>query len=669
MLPKEKDTIQLPDNAFRELQEGESYHPVMDPNRNYPEVNTWSVTWGIVMAMLFSAAAAYLGLKVGQVFEAAIPIAIIAVGASTAAGRKNALGENVIIQSIGACSGAVVAGAIFTLPAIYILQAKYPDDPEMTASFFKVFLSSLLGGIIGILFLIPFRKYFVKEMHGKYPFPEATATTQVLVSGAKGGNQAKPLLIAGLVGGLYDFIVATFGWWNEVVTTRIVGFGEQLADKAKLVFKVNTGAAVLGLGYIIGLKYAFIICLGSLTVWWLVVPGMSMLFGDQVLNMWDPSITDTVGSMTPEAIFKSYGKSIGIGGIAMAGIIGIIRSWGIIRSAVSLASKELKGKGTNLKEVERTSRDISFKMIAIGSILTILVTFAFFWLGVMKGNLLFAVVGILLVTIIAFLFTTVAANAIAIVGSNPVSGMTLMTLILASVVMVAVGLKGTAGMVAALIMGGVVCTALSMAGSFITDLKIGYWLGTTPKKQESWKFLGTLVSAATVGGVMILLNETYGFASGQLAAPQANAMAAVIDPLMNGVGAPWLLYAIGAAIAIVLTLFKVPALPFALGMFIPLELNIPLLIGGGVNWFVTTRSKDKAVNDARGEKGTLIASGFIAGGALMGVVSVVLRFLNINFVSQAWMENHLSEVCSLGAYILLIGFFIWATKVNSSDKK
>ena len=669
MNPEEKDMIQLPDNAFRELNEGESYHPVMEPGKNYPEVNTWSVTWGIIMAMLFSAAAAYLGLKVGQVFEAAIPIAIIAVGASTAARRKNALGENVIIQSIGACSGAVVAGAIFTLPAIYILQAKYPNDPEMTASFIKVFLSSLLGGIIGILFLIPFRKYFVKEMHGKYPFPEATATTQVLVSGAKGGNQAKPLLIAGLVGGLYDFIVATFGWWNEVVTTRVIGFGEQLADKAKLVFKVNTGAAVLGLGYIIGLKYAFIICLGSLAVWWLIVPGMSLFFGDQVLNMWDPSITDTVGSMSPEAIFKSYGKSIGIGGIAMAGIIGIIRSWGIIKSAVSLASKELKGKGTNLEEVERTSRDISFKIIAIGSILTILVTFVFFWLGVMKGNLLFAVVGILLVTIIAFLFTTVAANAIAIVGSNPVSGMTLMTLILASVVMVAVGLKGTAGMVAALIMGGVVCTALSMAGSFITDLKIGYWLGTTPKKQETWKFLGTLVSAATVGGVMILLDKTYGFASGQLAAPQANAMAAVIDPLMNGVGAPWLLYAIGAGIAVVLTLFKIPALPFALGMFIPLELNIPLLIGGGVNWYVTTRSKDKAVNDARGEKGTLIASGFIAGGALMGVVSALLRFFGINLVNEDWMANHLSEICSLGAYILLIIFFIWATKVKSSDIK
>ena len=665
---KEKETVQLPDNAFRELHEGESYEPIMRPDRTYPEVNGWSVTWGIIMAMLFSAAAAYLGLKVGQVFEAAIPIAIIAVGASTAAKRKNALGENVIIQSIGACSGAVVAGAIFTLPAIYILQAKYPDDPEMTASFFKVFLSSLLGGIIGILFLIPFRKYFVKDMHGKYPFPEATATTQVLVSGAKGGNQAKPLLIAGLVGGLYDFIVATFGWWNECFTTRVIPWGEQLADKAKLVFKLNTGAAVLGLGYIIGLKYAFIICLGSLAVWWLVVPGMALFFGDQVLNLWDPSITTPVGEMSPEQIFKAYGKSIGIGGIAMAGIIGIIKSWGIIRSAVSLAAKEMKGKGANMEEIERTSRDISFKIIAIGSIVTILATFVFFWLGVMKGNLLFAVVGILLVTVIAFLFTTVAANAIAIVGSNPVSGMTLMTLILASVVMVAVGLKGTAGMVAALIMGGVVCTALSMAGSFITDLKIGYWLGTTPKKQETWKFLGTLVSAATVGGVMILLNETYGFASGNLAAPQANAMAAVIDPLMNGVGAPWLLYAIGALIAIILTLCKIPALPFALGMFIPLELNLPLLVGGAVNWYVTTRSDDKALNEARSEKGTLIASGFIAGGALMGVVSALLRFGGVNLIDEAWINNHWSEVISLIAYILLILFFIRTSMKTKNDR-
>ena len=652
---------QLPENAFRELKEGESYEPLMSPKGVYPEVNAWSVIWGVIMAMLFSAAAAYLGLKVGQVFEAAIPIAIIAVGVSTATKRSKALGENVIIQSIGACSGAVVAGAIFTLPAIYILQAKYP---EMSASFINIFISSLLGGIIGILFLIPFRKYFVSDMHGKYPFPEATATTQVLVSGAKGGDQAKPLLLAGLVGGLYDFIVATFGWWNENFTSRVVSWGEQLADQAKLVFKVNTGAAVLGLGYIIGLKYALIICLGSVAVWWLVVPGMALIWGGDVLNQWDPSITTAVGDMSPEQIFKSYGKSIGIGAIAMAGIIGIIKSWGIIKGAVSLAAKEMKGSEGASIEAKRTEKDLPFKFIMIASVVTILLTFVFFWFGVMDGNMLFALVAIVLVAVIAFLFPTVAANAIAIVGSNPVSGMTLMTLILASVVMVGVGLKGTSGMLAALIMGGVVCTALSMAGAFITDLKIGYWLGTTPRKQETWKFLGTLVSAATVGGVMMLLNETYGFASGQLAAPQANAMAAVIDPLMNGVGAPWLLYAIGAAIAIILTLSKVPALPFALGMFIPLELNLPLLVGGAVNWYVTTRSKDKAVNDARGERGTLIASGFIAGGALMGVVSALLRFGGVNLINEAWLANPLSELLALLAYILLIIYFVRATRTK-----
>ena len=639
------------------------------------EVNAWSVIWGVLMAVLFSAAAAYLGLKVGQVFEAAIPIAIIAVGVSAAAKRSNALRENVIIQSIGACSGAVVAGAIFTLPAIYILQAKYP---EMSADFLKIFIASLLGGVLGILFLIPFRRYFVEAPQEQFPFPEATATTQVLKSGdtAGGGSpaaavpddsssgsassQAKPLLIAGLVGGLYDFIVATFGWWNENVTSRMLPFGDDVAEKAKLVFKNNTGAAVLGLGYIIGFRYALIITLGSLFVWWLVVPGMALLFPDTVLNQWNPAITTAVGQMSPEQIFTSYGKSIGIGAIAMAGIIGIIKSWGVIKSAVGLATKQTaplpdrEGQGVGL--------DLPFRFIAIAAGITLVLTFLFFWFGVMDGNLLFALVAIVLTAVIAFLFTTVAANAIAIVGSNPVSGMTLMTLILASVVMVGVGLKGTGGMVAALVMGGVVCTALSMAGSFITDLKIGYWCGVEPRKQQTWKFLGTLVSAATVGGVMMLLNETYGFASGALAAPQANAMAAVIDPLMNGVGAPWPLYALGAVIAVVLTVCKVPALAFALGMFIPMELNVPLVIGGAVSWYVTTRSKDEAVNKARGEKGNLIASGFIAGGALMGVVSALLRFGGIQFAYDAWWQNPLSELCSLVAYVLLIAYFIKATK-------
>lgn len=657
---KEKQNIELPENAFRELKEGEEYQPVMNPNKVYPEVSTWSVTWGLVMVVLFSAAAAYLGLKVGQVFEAAIPIAIIAIGMSSATKRKNALGENVIIQSIGACSGAVVAGGIFVMPAIYML--------ELQADFFQIFIAAALGGILGILFLIPFRKYFVKEQHGKYPFPEATATTQVLVSGEKGGSQAKPLLLAGLVGGLYDFSVATFGWWNETVTSRMIGFGETIADKAKLVFKVNTGAAILGLGYIIGLKYAFIICMGSLAVWWLIVPGMALLFPDTVLNQWDPSVVVTVGSMSAEEIFKNYARSIGIGGIAMSGVIGIVKSWGIIKSAVSLASREMKGKGADQEEAIRTQRDISFKIIAFGSITTLVITFLFFYFGVMQFNLLHAVVGIVLVALIAFLFTTVAANAIAIVGSNPVSGMTLMTLILASVVMVAVGLKGNSGMLAALLMGGVVCTALSMAGSFITDLKIGYWLGTTPKKQETWKFLGTIVSAATVAGVMIVLDKTYGFNSGQLAAPQANAMAAVIKPLMSGQGAPWILYGIGAVLALVLDRCKVPALAFSLGMFIPIQLNIPLIIGGAVNWYVTTRSKDEQINKLRGDKGTLIASGFIAGGALMGVVSALIKFFGIEFDHAEWWQNHLSELLALVAYIALILYFITATKVSGKDK-
>ncbi len=656
---KTEQNIEIPENAFRELRTGEEYEPIMSPKRTYREVSPWSITWGILMTVLFSAAAAYLGLKVGQVFEAAIPIAIIAIGLSSATKRKNALGENVIIQSIGACSGAVVAGGIFVMPAIYML--------DLQADFLKIFIAAALGGVLGILFLIPFRKYFVKDQHGKYPFPEATATTQVLVSGEKGGSQAKPLLLAGLVGGLYDFIVATFGFWNENVTSRMIGIGETIADKAKLVFKVNTGAAVLGLGYIIGLKYAFIICLGSLAVWWLIVPGMALLFPDTVLNQWDPTITTAVGQMAPEAIFKAYARSIGIGGIAMSGIIGIVKSWGIIKSAVGLAAREMKGKGGDQAEVLRTQRDISFKIIAFGSIATLIITFLFFYFGVMNFNLLHAVVGIILVTIIAFLFTTVAANAIAIVGSNPVSGMTLMTLILASVVMVAVGLKGNAGMLAALLMGGVVCTALSMAGSFITDLKIGYWLGTTPKKQETWKFLGTIISAATVAGVMIVLNKTYGFTSGKLAAPQANAMAAVIKPLMSGQGAPWILYAIGAGIALVLDRCKVPALAFALGMFIPLELNIPLLVGGAINWYVTSRSKEETINKARGEKGTLIASGFIAGGALMGVISALLKFGGIEFQYATWWENHLSELLSLVAYIALIFYFILATKPSKKE--
>ncbi len=650
----------LPENAYRELNPGEQYNPIMGANETPVEVTPYSVSVGIIMAVLFSAAAAYLGLKVGQVFEAAIPIAIIAVGLGQMRGKKNMLGQNVIIQSIGASSGVIVAGAIFTLPALYILG--------LDAQFYQVFLSSLLGGILGIVLLVPFRKYFVKEMHGKYPFPEATATTEVLVSGEKGGSQAKILVAAGLIGGLYDFIVSTFGAWVSSLSTQMWGWGKALAANFKLTFGLNTSAAVLGLGYIIGLKYALIICAGSALVWFFIVPLVGSFESAvnaeamvSLLGITNESILANPSLIfTPENLYTYIGRPIGIGGIAMAGLIGIIRQAGIIKSALVLAKNEFGGKKVATDE-PRTQKDITMKRILTILIATLAATLFFFQFGVL-GNWMQTIVALLIVFVIAFLFTTVAANAIAIVGSNPVSGMTLMTLILSSLVLVSVGLEGESGMIAALVIGGVVCTALSMAGGFITDLKIGYWLGTTPKKQQTWKFVGTFVSAATVAGVMIIMNDTYGFVGeNALVAPQANAMAAVIQPLMMGGVTPWLLYGIGAGLILVLTLIGVPALPFALGMFIPMNLNAPLVVGGLVSWAVN-RHKNEEQAKANNNRGTLIASGFIAGGALMGVVSAILAFAGCDWMLTAWADSMGAVYLGIAMYVAIIAYFIWHSR-------
>lgn len=644
------DPVELPENAFRELAADETYRPIMHPAHDYAEVTPYSVTMGLLLAVIFSAAAAYLGLRVGQVFEAAIPIAIIAVGFSGALKKNNPLGQNVIIQSIGACSGVIVAGAIFTLPALYILQAKYPD---IAVNFLEIFLSSLFGGVLGILFFIPFRKYFVKDMHGKYPFPEATATTQVLVSaqakGSESGGQAKTLVIASLIGGLYDYIVETFGFWADTVSTALTGWGAALAEKTRLVLSCNTGAALLGLGYIVGLKYAFVIFAGSAFVWWVILPLMGTYGAPEI------------AALDPSQLFSDYARLIGIGGIAMAGVIGIIKSWGIIVQAAGLAGREFRGGASGSKTVIRWQRDISMKHIVFFIAIALVAVLLFFWFGVLH-NFWQAIVAWVVVTVIAFLFTTVAANAIAIVGTNPVSGMTLMTLIVASAIFVAVGISGTSGIVASMVIGGVVCTALSMAGGFVTDLKIGYWLGSTPRKQESWKFLGTLVSAATVGGVILLLNNVYGFTGpNALVAPQANAMAKVIEPIMMGGDTPWILYICGAVLALLLNWLGVPALAFCLGMFIPMQLNTPLLVGGAIAWFVSTRSKDKAVNDARRDRGTLIASGMIAGGALFGVFAALTRFAGFEYTSP--MSVTLSQSLGLVAYALIIIYLIWQSMV------
>lgn len=659
--------IRLPDNAHRELKTGESYRPILRGDRKYPELNAWTITWGIIMAILFSAATAYSGLRFGQVFEAAIPIAIIAVGASTLAKRKNPLSENVLIQSIGASSGVIVAGAIFTLPAIYIIKETNPAvGAEIQVNFFQIFLSSLLGGFLGILFLIPFRKYFVSDMHGKYPFPEATATTEIIVSGAKGGNQARLLLVSGLIGGLYDFLMTTFQFWADTISTRMCGWGERLAMNHKFVFKMSAESILLGTGYLIGLKYAAVICAGSALSWWVIVPLLGQ-YGAMDVN----GALTSLSTADPEFLFANYARYIGIGGIAMAGLLGVCKSAGVIKKSFGVAFKAGKQKGA-AADTLRTQRDISMKIILFGFLAVLVMMFLFFIFGGMEMNFKQIIVGLLIVFLFAFLFTTVAATAIATVGTNPVSGMTMMTLILSSIVLAAVGLKGGAGILAALVIGGIVCSALAMAGGFITDLKIGYWIGTSPYKQEGFKFVGTLVSALTVGAVIMLLSKTYGYTGEDaLVAPQANAMAAIIQPLMFDGSTPWVLYIIGAVLAILLDVIGVPALAFSLGMFIPLQLNLPLLVGGLLAWFVKSRSKDETVNRLRGEKGTLLASGLLAGGAIMGVLSAILKYCGVEptFMGEyigSPLFNILSVVMFAGLCVYLVLHALTAGKEKTT---
>ena len=645
--------VKLPENAYRELKAGEEYRPILNPNKKYPELNAWTIVWGIIMAVIFSAATAYAGLKFGQVFEAAIPISIIAVGASVIARRKGALSENVLIQSIGASSGVVVAGAIFTLPAIYIIQANNPDM-GISVNFFQIFIASLIGGFLGILFLIPFRKYFVSDMHGKYPFPEATASTEILVSGAKGGNQLKLLLISGLIGGLYDFFMTTFRFWSETISSQMTGWGEKLAMNHKFTFNMSGSAVLLGTGYLIGLKYAAIICAGSFLSWWVIVP---------LLGQYGITADGTpMSTMMPGDIFSSHVKLIGIGGIAMAGILGVIKSAGVIKTSMGTIFKKNKGDVSEQQQkVLRTQRDISMKIILFGFLGLAVLMALFFAFGGFQMNITQVIVGLLIVFIFAFLFTTVAATAIATVGSNPVSGMTLMTLILSSFILAAVGLKGPMGMVTALVVGGIVCSALAMAGGFITDLKIGYWIGTSPYKQQGFKFIGTLVSALTVGGVIMVLSRVYGYDAdnGGLVAPQANAMAAIVQPLMSGQGTPWILYIVGAVLALILDMIGIPALAFSLGMFIPLALNIPLLIGGAIAWLVGSRSKDEEVNKARKNKGTLLASGLLAGAAIMGVVSAILKFAGVDIATtQAYANSPWPGIIAVVMYVALCVYLI-----------
>lgn len=622
----------LPNNAYTELKDGEKYIPIVSSEKGVKELTFRSIFWGVIMAVLFSGAAAFLGLKIAQVFEAAIPIAILAVGLGMVSRRKSTILENVIIQSIGASSGLVVAGAIFTLPALYVMGL------DKIVSFQQLYIPAVLGAILGVMFLVPLRRYFVADMHGKLPFPEATATTEVLVAGEKGGAGAKVLAVAAVIGGIYDFLSLSMAAWSETFSTSLIRSFDVLTNKVKAVFSINTGAAVLGLGYIIGVKYAAIICAGSFLSWFVLIPLFSHFGGFITATIPPAPEGSLISAMGADQIFKYYVRYIGIGGIFVAGLIGIIKSFGIIMQAFTKGFKEIfasKAVHAGETKVERTGRDLPMWLVIIGIAVLSLLIWAFFRYSVLASQpnaLMLSLLALVIAVVVSFLFTTVGARAIAIVGVNPVSGMTLTTLIIACLVMVAAGLSGESGMAGALLIGTVVCTAITLSGGLVTDLKIGYWIGSTPSRQEWCKIFGSLISALAVCGVIMLLAKVYGFSPtpehpNPLPAPQANAMAAVIKGIMASGTVPWMLYGLGAVIAIIMHIVGVAPLAFALGMYIPLSLNTPLLLGAMVAHFVENSSKDAEISKARRERGTLIASGFIAGGALMGVVGAVLKWV------------------------------------------
>ncbi|MBL7074234.1 oligopeptide transporter, OPT family [candidate division KSB1 bacterium] len=638
---EERKVKGLPPNAYTPLKEGEKYIPYIPAEERIPEVTRRSVLIGVLMAVLFSFAACYLGLVAGQVFEAAIPIAILAVGIAGLYTRRSTISENVIIQSIGAASGVVVAGAIFTLPALYILGLK--------VSLLHSFIACSLGGFAGILFLIPLRRYFCVEEHGKLPFPEAVATTEILATGETGGKAAKVLAISMVVGGIYDFLVeAMHVWPKQIRTDAILGkLGATLADKTRWIFKLDATAALFGLGYIVGIKYASIIAAGSVLSFLVFLP-LVYHFGQHFPDIIGEGKIP-IAQMTELEVFSIYVQKIGIGAIAMAGFIGIAKMGKIIVTSFSVGLREIfRGTHAEGESVPRTDTDMHIKntiLFIVGTLLLILIAFWFFAspAGTMGFALKVAVVGLVIVAVLAFLFTPVAARAIAIVGVNPVSGMTLITLIISALVLLAVGLDGVVGMTVALIMGCVVCTSLSMSGGFITDLKIGYWLGNTPRNQQRWKFLGVIVSAISVSLAILLIQKSYGFTIGgsileggvpnpAIPAPQGNLMAVIIRSLMIEAEIPYLLFALGALCAILLEMAGVPPLAFALGMYLPIQINMPVFAGGIVSWLVIRLSKKREKEPGGSspkERGTLIASGFIAGGALMGVMGALLNLPDI----------------------------------------
>jgi putative OPT family oligopeptide transporter len=656
--------LSLPENAYRELRPGESYTPVIPAERGVLEVTLRSAAIGFGMAVLFSAAAAYIALKLGQGIESAIPISILAIGASAVLARKSTLLENVNILTIGATSGILVGGSVFTMPAIFVLGL------QDRSSFLQIFLVPFLGAILGVLMLIPFRRYFVAEMHGRLPFPEGTAITEILMTGERGGQQAKMLVSSMGIGFLFDKLALSFGAWRDVFTTSLVGALDGLTHKVKAVFAINTSAAVLGLGYIIGVRYASIICAGSFLGYFVLIPLVAW-FGNAIPGPLSEGLAP-ISAMSAEDIFTHYVRFIGIGGIFMAGIISILKMSPVMVQAMGKAFAEIRklASGGLEKSTHRTDSDIPMGVVAVLMVAVAVAIWIYFRFSVLAGHpgaTKLATLSLILTMVVTFLFAAVSAWAVAMISITPISGMTLTTLIVAAVVLAKLGLSGPEGMLATLLIGGVVCTALSMTGSLVTEFKVSYWLGATPRRIQWANIVGAAVSSITVTAMIMLFAKVYGYTvsvqhPNPMPAPQANAMAAVIQSVMSSAQAPWLLYGVGAAIALIVEMLGISALAFALGMYLPIELNTPILFGALVAEYVRRKAPSEEARRARNNRGTLIASGLIAGGALAGVSDGVLRmvadwrgFEVFNFGMEGAWGNWLG----LGMFVALALYVIW----------
>ncbi len=674
---EENPPAQLPENAYRELKPGESYVPIVSAETGIPEVTGRSVVFGLLMIVLFSAAASFIALKLGQGLETAIPISILAVGFSAVASRKSALTENVNILAIGATSGIVVGGSVFTMPAIFLLGL---DKGTSTLGLFlQIFLVPFLGAVLGVLFLIPFRRYFTVEMHGKLPFPEGTATTEILVAGERGGSQAKVLVYSLGIGIVLDYLALSLKAWSDVFTTAAVESLSGFTQRVKAVFAMNTSAAVLGLGIIIGLKYAAIIMAGSLLSYFVLIPLFGWLSPDYAAAAYDQIFA---GVRNAEGILVHPGvRNIGIGGIFAAGVISILKMSGVIRQALQQVLAQLfKGRGASAVG-SRLDRDIPVTLVFALIVALAVAIFLYFWLVVVKGQpgaagLAFA--SLVLTFVIVFLFSAVSAWAVAMISVTPISGMTLTTLIIGAVTLAALGLKGGPGMLAILLIGGVVCTALSMSGSLVTQFKIGHWLGSTPSTIQWSNIAGSALASLTVTAMILLFSKVYGFGTPQMPAPQASAMAAVANAFMGGQDVPWTLYGLGAVIAVVVSLLGVSPLAFSLGMYLPIELNSPILLGACVGWLIQHSTKDEKRSKAFNDKSILIASGFIAGGALAGVFDGLTKGLlsilgrdpeTFGFAALApgLFTDGFRNWAGLAVFLALAAFLYWdARRVKTS---